>query len=531
MSYSNFIYNESADTFYILVYKLGKGAYSSVWYSLEFENFYSKIKNKKPFKINPRALKIHNENCYEQGLIEIDINKTLLDNNKKKSQYINYPLGNFIHEDIYVIVIYDVALGSLYDIMKEFDKKLPIDFVCGIIPQLIKPIEFMHKCKYIHTDIKPENYLLMGLSQLQKDIVEFSINYCLSDKLKKISTLKKFRNLDIDDKQISDNLNKFLKLLSNKFKLKANILNNSESDEDEDDDEEENKDELNTKSHDDNSDELSTHSFYSNISDESNESDYQTVSTYDSRDNEYEKYVDNFHTEKLIKMLFELDVKKSNKKNINNLDNTQKNNSVIGEKNKKIQYLLEIFKNPIIKLTDFGTIINFSDDKYTIQTRYYRAPEVILGLKFNEKIDLWSLGCTMYELSTGKVLFYTCAHEQINKYDPDLINIKMILEKISLDQHKKLLEMILKSKRKNYILNKDCCLNYFNKIKNEHWELDIKNLLTLTSTSTCTQSKYIDHDDNIKEKKNMLDLKEDLNFLIKIIKNLLSIVPKNRIFN
>ena len=43
-------------------------------------------------------------------------------------------------------------------------------------------------------------------------------------------------------------------------------------------------------------------------------------------------------------------------------------------------------KNPIIKLTDFGTMIKFSDTNMTIQTRYYRAPEIILGNKFDEKI-------------------------------------------------------------------------------------------------------------------------------------------------
>jgi serine/threonine protein kinase len=33
------------------------------------------------------------------------------------------------------------------------------------------------------------------------------------------------------------------------------------------------------------------------------------------------------------------------------------------------------------------------------------APEVILGCAFDEKIDLWSLGCILAELFTGTVLF------------------------------------------------------------------------------------------------------------------------------
>ena len=38
-------------------------------------------------------------------------------------------------------------------------------------------------------------------------------------------------------------------------------------------------------------------------------------------------------------------------------------------------------------------------------TIYFRAPEVILGLQFNEAIDMWSLGCVMAELFLGWPLY------------------------------------------------------------------------------------------------------------------------------
>jgi serine/threonine-protein kinase PRP4 len=38
-------------------------------------------------------------------------------------------------------------------------------------------------------------------------------------------------------------------------------------------------------------------------------------------------------------------------------------------------------------------------------SRFYRAPEIILGCSYDTKIDIWSLGCTLYELYTGKILF------------------------------------------------------------------------------------------------------------------------------
>lgn len=40
-----------------------------------------------------------------------------------------------------------------------------------------------------------------------------------------------------------------------------------------------------------------------------------------------------------------------------------------------------------------------------IQSRYYRAPEVILGVPYTTSIDVWSLGCVLFELYTGTPLF------------------------------------------------------------------------------------------------------------------------------
>lgn len=472
-SYSNYLYNDETDTFYILIYKLGSGSYSNVWFSLEFENFHSKIKNKKPLKINPRALKIHHEECYEQGETEMEINKCILDNNKKKSPYINYPLSCFVYDETYFIVVYDVAIGSLYDVMKLFNKQLPIEFVNLIVPQLLKPVEFMHKCKYIHTDIKPENYLLMGLDKLQKDIVEYSLEYNLGDKLKKIGSLKKIKYYDLEnDKMISDQLGKFLKLVSKEFGLKDNILINVSDDDFYNNNLLDNSSVYSTQSV------QSTRSFYSIMSDESKEEDYETVSSYDSRDDEYELSIDNFHTNKLIRLLIKKDSNKSNK--YSKINNEQKMLKYTEEKNKELEkkqkYLLDTyFSNPVVKLTDFGTMIKFGETNGTIQTRYYRAPEIILGHKFNEKIDLWSLGCSIYELATGKILFYTCKDTMINKYDVDLVNIRMMFEKIEPEQKIQLLKSIYKSNRKKYFINSNACLNFFKKIDNKTWTRDFEN--------------------------------------------------------
>ncbi|XP_039250311.1 dual specificity tyrosine-phosphorylation-regulated kinase 2-like [Styela clava] len=55
-----------------------------------------------------------------------------------------------------------------------------------------------------------------------------------------------------------------------------------------------------------------------------------------------------------------------------------------------------------IKVIDFGSSCYEHQRVYTyIQSRFYRAPEVILGAKYGMPIDMWSFGCILAELLTG----------------------------------------------------------------------------------------------------------------------------------
>ncbi|XP_008543660.1 probable serine/threonine-protein kinase dyrk2 isoform X1 [Microplitis demolitor] len=59
-----------------------------------------------------------------------------------------------------------------------------------------------------------------------------------------------------------------------------------------------------------------------------------------------------------------------------------------------------------IKVIDFGSSCYSHQRVYTyIQSRFYRSPEVILGLPYGTPIDMWSLGCILAELHTGYPLF------------------------------------------------------------------------------------------------------------------------------
>jgi c-Jun N-terminal kinase len=61
-----------------------------------------------------------------------------------------------------------------------------------------------------------------------------------------------------------------------------------------------------------------------------------------------------------------------------------------------------------LKILDFGLARNKDDTTMMtpyVVTRYYRAPEVILGIGYNANVDVWSIGCIFAELIVGKVLF------------------------------------------------------------------------------------------------------------------------------
>lgn len=59
-----------------------------------------------------------------------------------------------------------------------------------------------------------------------------------------------------------------------------------------------------------------------------------------------------------------------------------------------------------VKVIDFGTSCYINGYMYSyVQSRFYRAPEVILRLPYEHPVDMWSFGCILVELHTGKPLF------------------------------------------------------------------------------------------------------------------------------
>ena len=68
-----------------------------------------------------------------------------------------------------------------------------------------------------------------------------------------------------------------------------------------------------------------------------------------------------------------------------------------------------------LKVCDLGSASDASENEITqyLVSRFYRAPEIILGLPYDFAIDMWSVGCTLFELYTGKILFTGRSNNQM----------------------------------------------------------------------------------------------------------------------
>eukprot|EP01084_Bolivina_argentea_P101901 182628_1 len=81
--------------------------------------------------------------------------------------------------------------------------------------------------------------------------------------------------------------------------------------------------------------------------------------------------------------------------------------------------LVNIGAIPMIKITDFGNAIFCGTNikTFDIQTLWYRSPEVLFGHKhyFSSLIDMWSIGCILYELLT--ISYSNSTYQRLFKTD------------------------------------------------------------------------------------------------------------------
>lgn len=70
-----------------------------------------------------------------------------------------------------------------------------------------------------------------------------------------------------------------------------------------------------------------------------------------------------------------------------------------------------------IKLIDFGASCeDCTTGFFYVQSRYYRAPEIVLGLDYDHSVDMWSVGCVLYEMVVGVPLFPAVDENELLEY-------------------------------------------------------------------------------------------------------------------
>ena len=141
-----------------------------------------------------------------------------------------------------------------------------------------------------------------------------------------------------------------------------------------------------------------------------------------------------------------------------------------------------------IKIIDFGSALEKENVKYNnfyLCTRYYRAPELAYNLYFNEKIDIWSIGCIIIELISGKPLYIPKNELELIEFTNDLLGTPTLIEYTASEKYK---QLFLYNDKKLPIYNEPYCFDIkfdkylikrkFTKIQQKHLKDLYKSILT-----------------------------------------------------
>jgi len=285
------IFGKILNNNYLVFHVLGQGSYAVVWmaYDIKKDKFC--------------AIKMQNPEDSKHGEREVNFFKKI----HKSCEYLTNTCDNFvctIENNTYICMVLELMAGSVFDLIRQgkYENGLPLNVVKIIMKQLLIAMDVLiTKFKIVHTDIKPDNILLYGVSKKCAIIIE---------DFNKQKFKNKYKNYK---KKLSDK--------ESKIRAAADVL--------------------------------------------------AKMKTLDK---------------------FEDDIDESS-------ENSEANQECLID---------DSFIDPtklLTKLSDFGSILNFDDLNHEIQTRYYRSPEAILKYDINEKTDMWSVGCILYELLTGELLF------------------------------------------------------------------------------------------------------------------------------
>ena len=177
-------------------------------------------------------------------------------------------------------------------------------------------------------------------------------------------------------------------------------------------------------------------------------------------------------------------------------------------------------KNNEIKIGDFGiskelnSYKTFTKTNKNLGTLYYTAPEILKNSKYNNKADIWSLGCIIYELFNLDFYFLNNMMHEIKKFDENIYNSKW----------QKLIDSLLETKYNvrpdiNKVIDFIVCEILKESDKNE------KNQIVVDKENTTKKMKF-ENKPKIRNEDNNKDIDNSKN-----INNINNIININNIFN
>jgi serine/threonine-protein kinase SRPK3 len=359
---------------YTLVRKLGWGHFSTVWLARDNE------------KSRHVAMKIvRSARQYtETALDEIKFLKKVSETEKehKGKEHIIAFLDHFMHEGPngeHVIMVFEVLGENLLSLIRKYKHRgIPVIYVKQIAKQMLLALDFMHRyCGIIHTDLKPENALIeIG------DVEQIVAMVEASERAQ--------RNLK-------------------KFERRQSRVPSTQS--------------ISTQQN--------THSGSSTPSRNGRRSRRQTLIIGSQPLPSPISSSHFFESNTSVKNVSPLKAASEAVANSLSSMSISAENSTVLYSDARSTIEPESTEHLIsVKIADLGNACwydeHFTDD---IQTRQYRAPEVLVGAQWGCSADVWSLACMTFELLTGDYLFDPVKGHSYSKDDDHIAQIIELLGK------------------------------------------------------------------------------------------------------